>query len=376
MVQIYDASTIDSLSWPDTEEGLYAKKFLVPFIKLGTKHFIDNVETQFLALKAGDQVIPLTVNETQYDNSFVCSPFSHYVSYAFNIVDKLKRGWQRKSVTGLLKIFSLFMKKGKLNQVVIVNNWLFTTSPHIQLDREQIRSITDCLKHRFPKHAILFRSVNAHTWKESFNGLKKNGYNFIASRYVWITDSSRLENFQTRIFKSDLKLLRECKYQVLDQTQIVDEDIGKIRELYDALYIKKYSQINPQYNSNFFKLALDQELLRIKAIKKKDSLEGVIGYSYRNGVMISSLFGYDPVCNENKGVYRLLSTLLMQEAQKNGGYYNQSAGGSFYKKIRRAEGHMEYTAVYMKHLPFSRKLPWKILKTALNTIGARVMKQY
>jgi hypothetical protein len=376
IVHLYDSINIDTLVWPETEEGQYAKKFLIPFIKNGSKHYIDNVDTQFMALTVGNTVIPVTVNETQYDNSFVCSPFSHYISYAFNILDKMKNKWLRGSVNGLLKVFSKIMKQGKLNKVVIVNNWLFTTSPHVVLDALQIDAITQCLKQRFPLHAILFRSVNSHTWKDSFKFLKKTGYNFIASRYVWITDSSQEMVFRTRVYKSDLKLLKECKYQILEQSEIRESDISKIQELYSALYIKKYSQINPQYNSNFFKLALDNELLRIKAIKQNEALEGVVGYSFRNGVMISSLFGYDPKDTENKGVYRLLSTLLMQEAQKNGGCYNQSAGGSFYKKIRRAEGHMEYTAVYCKHLPWPRKMPWQILRAALNTVGTRFMKQY
>lgn len=376
MVQIYDATNIDSLTWPANEEGAYAKKFLVPFIKHGSKHYIDNVDTQFLALKLGELVLPITVNETQYDNSFICSPFSHYVSYAFNIMDKTNTGWKRKSIHWFLSLFSKIMKKGELNKVVIVNNWLFTTNPHVVLDKEQITAITKSLVDRFPGYAILFRSVNARTWKDSFNFLKNQGYNFIASRYVWITDSFKDEVFRTRVYKSDLKLLRDSKYQIVDQKEILDSDISKIQELYNALYIKKYSQINPQYNANFFKLALEQELLQIKAIKTNENLEGVVGYSYRNGVMISSLFGYDPLSGENKGVYRLLSTILMQEAKKNGGYYNQSAGGSFYKKIRRAEGHMEYTAVYLKHLPLKRKVPWQILQVALNTVGARFMKKY
>lgn len=376
VVKLYDSANIEALSWPETDEGSYAKKFLTPFIKNGPKHYVDNVDTQFMALTVGNLVLPLTVNDAQYENSFICSPFSHYISYAFNILDKFKYKVARNFVKIFLQGLSKIMKRGELNKVVIVNNWLFTTCPHLTLEAPQMAAITDFLKQRFPHHAILFRSVNKHTWGESFDSLKKQGYDLIASRYVWITNANENEVFRTRIFKSDLKLLKNCKFQVLEPHEIHDEDIAKIHELYSALYIKKYSQINPQYNRNFFKLALDNQILHIKGIKQKDVLEGVIGYSFRNGVMISSLFGYNPQDEENKGVYRVLSTLLMLEAQKNGGRYNQSAGGSFYKKIRRAEGHMEYTAVYSKHLPNLRKIPWQILKVTLNSIGARFMKTY
>jgi hypothetical protein len=239
-----------------------------------------------------------------------------------------------------------------------------------------METLTNFLKERFPSHAIVFRSVNAHIWKESYPSLKHVGYDLIASRYVWITNASKEEVFQTRICKSDMKFLRETKYRIIEAEELTEADIPKIQELYSHLYIKKYSQINPQYNENYFRLVLKNKILRVKGIKQTEKLEGVVGYSYRNGVMISSLFGYDPQDTENKGVYRLLSTILMSEAKNNGGYYNQSAGGSFYKEIRRAEGHMEYTAVYAKHLSFARKLPWKLLKGVLNTFGPKFMKKY
>ena len=64
------------------------------------------------------------------------------------------------------------------------------------------------------------------------------------------------------------------------------------------------------------------------------------------------------------------------EAQKKGAVFNQSAGGSFYKKVRRAEGNMEYTAVYQKHLPLPRRIPWKILSLLSNSLGQMYMKRY
>src|SRR5262249_9093987 len=163
-------------------------------------------------------------------------------------------------------------------------------------------------------------------------------------------------------FKSDLKFLKESKYSIFSFEELPEEELPAVLNLYRALYIHKYSTINPQFNVNFIKNAAKNGILHIKVIKENNDPVGVVGNYYQNGVMISPFFGYDPAKSEKKGVYRVLSTLLMLDAQKLQAHFNQSAGGSFYKKIRRAQGHFEYTAVYHRHLPLHRRLPWNLLK--------------
>lgn len=375
-ISLYDASTIDQLHWPENEEGEKAKKYLVPLVKQGVEYFIKNVATEMRILSIGPHLIPITINDAQYENSFVCSPYSHYISYSSVIIRRFENKALKKSLGYIMNKLGNFMQKGELNKNVIINNWLFTTNAHPRINKEEMAAIVEFLKNLFPCHALIFRSVTPETSCECFESLRTNGFDMVASRYVWLTNAKNEEIFNTRIFKSDLKFLKESRYGILEGSELADEDIPKIQNLYQSLYIEKYSNLNPHFNENFIKHTLESKLLNLKAIKYDGQIQGVVGYLCKNDVMISPFFGYDPVKSEKKGVYRVLSTLLMLESKEQKALFNQSAGGSFYKKIRKAEGSMEYTAVYSAHLPFYRKARWKLLKAIQNTVGAKFMKQY
>lgn len=375
-IGIYDESNIGSCPWPANPDGQYAKKFLSPIIKKGVAHFIDNIQTEMRVLIVDGVVLPITINDAQYENSFVCSPYGHYVAYASTVLGKLNNKLLRGTFKLFLKMYGSLMKLGKLNKVVTVNNWLFTTNPSPKINREMVLALNEFLKKKFPDHAIIFRAITNETCKEGYEALRNSGYRLIASRYMYLTDGTDESVFKTRIFKSDLKFLRESHFQLLESHEIKEEDIPNLHELYNALYIQKYSTLNPQFNQNFIRHVLKHQLLNVRAIKLEDHLEGVVGYHCQDGKMISPLFGYDPVKSEKKGVYRCLSTILMLESQKHQALFNQSAGGSFYKKIRRAYGDMEYTAAYHKHLPICRRFPWWFVEAALNTVGKRFMKKY
>lgn len=374
-ISFYDAKNLDRCPWPENEEGQYSKKFLEPIIREGVTHFVDNIETQMGVLIVEDQVFPITINDSQYTNSFVCSPYTHYVSYASVVLDKLKNPFLKKTVETFLKVYESLMKQGKINKVIIVNNWLFTTNPIPKISPAALKKINSFLNGLFPNHAIVFRSITKSTCEECYDALKNNGYNLIASRYMYLLDGANDSVFKTRIFKSDLKFFQESPFTVVKSDEINDADIPKLQELYNALYIKKYSVLNPQFNPRFFRHLIKNQLLNFRIAKENDQYVGIVAYTCQDKQMISTIFGYEPGENK-KGVYRYLSTILLLEAKKHQAMFNQSAGGSFYKKIRRAEGEMEYSAVYIKHLPFFRKVPWWILKALNNTFGKRYMKKY
>ncbi len=375
-MDIFTKETIEACPWPQTQEGAYAKKFLAPIVKLGAKHFVANIETQFAVLCDGNIALPITINYEEYDNSFVCSPFSHYVSYSSIVLNKLTNPVLKGMAGTGLRAYAALMKRGKINRVVIVNNWLFTTNPTPDLTDNQLDAITSFLKQRFPTHAILFRAVTEEMCKPFVQSLRQQGFDLLASRYMNMTNGADETVFNTRIFKSDRKFVREAQFQTIDSANISNDEIERLQKMYHALYIKKYSPLNPQFTPHFFSHIIENQLLDIKIAKKEETLAGIAGFMHRKGQMISPLFGYDPEIEEHKGIYRYLSTLLMLESQKYKALFNQSAGGGFFKKLRRAYGSMEYTAVYTAHLPLRRKIPWKFLKGVVNTVGAKAMKKY
>ena len=92
--------------------------------------------------------------------------------------------------------------------------------------------------------------------------------------------------------------------------------------------------------------------------------------------MYCPFFGYDKNEPDHTVIYRLLNTALLLAAKEKQLIFHQSAGASFYKKIRRAEGCLESMAIYTEHLPQKQRLSWKILKFFINGIAPRFMEKY
>lgn len=374
--ELYNCQNINTLFWPDGEDSDYIKRFLLPLMQHGIHHYIDNVQTQLQILKVGNQILPITINDADYQNSYVCSPYSFYVSYALESLDLIQNPSLRQMTKHSLQRLSKILRHGGMNKVVMVNNWPFSTNLYPQLDSHELKAVIQTLTHAFPDHAILFRSINFALNADECQVFKEIGAHFIASRQIYITNTQTTPLFDTRIFKSDLRLLNKTDYSLIDGSEICEKDYPRILELYQSVYIDKYSKLNPQLNLHFIELALKQQILHIKALKKEGQIDGVVGYFCREGVMTCPFFGYDREKPQELGLYRLLSTILMLEAKKNNKIFHQSAGASFYKQVRRAESHLEYLVVYDKHLSYRRKLIWLLVKSIFNSFGVSFMKKY
>jgi hypothetical protein len=375
-IALFDSNNIDGIVWPNNEEGAYAKKFLLPLLKNGVHHYIDNIRTELKILKIGETILPITINDAQYENSYVCSPFSYYISYALESMDVIKTKWIKKACKGMFWGLSKLLRGLQMNKNVIVNNWLLSTNLIPNIDPKLIPLITKFLKQLYPQHAIVFRSLDAYTNADLYRACKNHAYKLIASRQIFLTDTNQTRLFETRLFKSDLKLLETSGYEIVDSCQLTPDEIPRLLKLYRDVYINKYSNLNPQLNQHYIQLALDDQILNLKAIKKDGVIDGIAGYFYRNGIMTCPFFGYDKSKPQNTGLYRILSTVLMLEAKKNQLLFHQSAGASMYKKIRKAEDCLEYTAVYDKHLSPLRKIPWVLVSGLFNSVGVFFMKKY
>ncbi len=375
-IQLYRAQDLTTPFWPKSVEGDYIQKFFSPFMEKGIHHYIENIQTELLILVWGDLIFPLTVNEAEYENSYICSPYSYYFSYAMQS-NVFNQGGIQSILKGILWGSSKILKRFHINKVLIVNNWPFSTTLYPSMQPDQIKTIAAFLREQFPEHALIFRSVDPYTNPVCYHTLKGEGFDYIAHRQIFFIDSAQQADLlQARLFKTDQKQLKNSGYEVIDQRQLSEKDIPRLLELYRSLFIDKYSSLNPQFNENFLHLMLTHQLMHFKAIRKEGRLDGVVGYVQRNGKLFCPFFGYDQTLPKDPSLYRLLSTLLMLEAHQQGLLFHQSAGASLFKSMRKASCCIEYLAVYHRHLPFTRRLPWLMLKSLCNSLGVFYMKRY
>lgn len=376
LIQLYTAENIDQLNWQNTQDGESARHYLTALIKQGTRHYIDNIDAEMQILQIDKLIFPLLIVHNNYQNSYVCSPYG-YLSLGLEELHLIKNRFFRTIAEKAIKGLQSLLRKGKINQLVYVNNWLFSTDLYPpELTIKHLQWITNFLKAKFPDHAIVFRSLNKGTTGKLKRDLKQCGFKFIANRQVYITNPTDQALFKTRIVKSDLKLWHEKEYELIEKEQLSEEDEKRILDLYRHLSIEQHSSLNPKLNERFIKLMLKDPLFQVKALKKDGTIDGVTGYFNLHKTFICPFFGYDKNQKEPNRLYRLLSTTLLLEASKQSHTFHQSAGASFYKTIRRAKSYLEYHGAYTRHLPLRQRSSWWLIKTILNTAAIPLMKKY
>jgi len=375
-IALYDAHNLDHCPWPLTPDGQHAQKMLTPLIQQGVSHYIENVQTDLRALVFEELVFPITINNAEYDNAYVCSPYSYFISYARESLDVVSQPWLSPIMDRVLVLLGGILRYFDINKVIVINNWLYSTNLYPRLQPRQLTRVVRFLQGSFPDHALVFRSIDPYTSPICYALLEQMGFKSIATRQIFFIDPHDSTLFQSRLFKSDLKLLENSGYEILNGEEVAEAEIPRLLKLYRNLYIDKYSDFNPKFNCDFIRLTLREKLLNIKVLKKNGSIDGVVGYVQRNGKMYCPLFGYDRLMPKEAALYRLLCTVLMLEAYEHRLLFHQSAGASTFKKIRKAHSCIEHMAVYDGHMKISRRIPWTILKGLYNSIGVKYMERY
>lgn len=376
MIQLYDRSNLASLDWPATPDGDYARRYLQPLIESGPLPYIANAHTSLQIVQADDIVLPITPTEFNIDNSYVCSPYTHYVTYGQEEFVALKNPPLEAFFRLLFIPIAHYFRQSKLDRVIYVNNWLLSTNLYPALTPNVSAAIIHQLQEAFPDRAIVFRSVDPLANGPLLNELRHQGARLIFSRSVWYQDPLSPLTTKRQQYKADLRLYRHTPYRLLTADQISDSDIPRLVQLYNCLYLDKYSRYNPQFTEAFIRLALANKVLTLKAFQRDGQIDAVLGYFTRNGIGTPPIFGYDTTQPKALGLYRLVSILFSQEATANRFLANFSAGVGDFKKRRGCRNAIEYNAVFCKHLPPARQRPWLLLQSLMDRIAVPIIQKY
>jgi hypothetical protein len=380
-IQLYDKRTISQFAWPDHEEGQYAKGYLLPLLQEQTDRWIANTKTILAVLSVDDRVIPLTINEQEYENSYVCSPYTHYVSYARQELSLLNNRPVEMLLSAMLAPISLILKASRFNKTVHVNNWLLSTNLYPSLTESQVEEVLAFLQAAYPQHTLVFRSLNKTTNDSLLEALKQRGCMTVPSRQVYMLDPQARGGASSKarwLIKRDFELIQKHGYEIVKPNDLSEADMPRLVELYNLLYLDKYSLYNPQFSERFFALAWRERLLQLYALRniKSGRIDAVLGSFSRNGVMTTPVFGYDTALPKELGLYRMLSAVLVSLAREQGCLLHESSGAAQFKRNRGATSDIEYSAVFHRHLPLYRKVGWTLLYKVLQRVGVPLMRKY
>jgi hypothetical protein len=375
-VKLYNSSDIATLEWPESESAAYKKRYLLPLVMEGASSYIANASCDVRVITVGDLALSVTICDMNYSDTYTCSTYTHYVSYAIDELWELNNSLLEMLGEKALRLLGGVTKRLKINKCVFVNNWLISTNLYGKITESRFLELTAFLTRTYPDHAIVFRSLNGELCSPHMNALSKLGYRHVFARQVYLLNAENIKGHAAKITRKDRTLLAESGFELLNNAKLLPDDAARILELYNMLYLEKYSAHNPAFTVDFIRRAIDEHLLEVRALRSGDSIVAVLGYFVLDGTMTAPLFGYDTSLPKKTGLYRMLTVLLLDESLEKGLCLHRSSGAAEFKRCRGARAEAEYSAVYTKHLGIGRKLGWRLIELVANKIALPLIRRY
>lgn len=368
----------------NTDRGRAAAWLRACASRPGMPPCIRNVHTTLLGLDTGAHLLPVSINDGDEpaDNSYVVSPLTAYTGYAAFEIDQLDRPrWQTWPLQRLVTLIGRWLAAARINRLVQVNNWLLSTNVYPPgWQGEDLAAITGLLQARWPDHAIGWRSLNHVSNAGLIDRLLALGYLAVPSRQVYLFDGRAgaaapfLRRHNTRL---DAGRWRQSGYRAVPAEALAERDFERLEQLYNQLYLDKYSPLNPQYTADWLRAGHRDGWLRLRALVSREGrIDGVAGWFGTTGLMTAPVIGYDTALPQRTGLYRLLTRLCLQEAADRREWLNFSAGAAGFKRLRGGQPVIEYSLVAVHHLPRPRQRAWRLLAAVLQRVGVPVMQRW
>lgn len=353
------------------------RDFLTEFHGRPSQEWVSNVRTEFTTVRAGAHDFPVTINETEYANCWVASPYNAVVLYALEELREVRNRIARTALAGLIHAVAPVLKAARINKVVCVNNWLLSTNLYGSWSGDDLGLLTAKLVGEFPDHVIVFRSLNEATNPELLARFRAERFLLAPSRQIYFCDdpAAALRKQNTTI---DHRLLtRKTAYRIVRHNELTADDDARILDLYNQLYLQKYSYQNPQFTLRLIELWRRTGMLQLIGLRSPEGrLDGIVGMFIRGEVITTPLIGYDLSLPSQLGLYRMLTLLVMQHANQTGKVLNLSSGAAQFKRHRGGRPFIEYSAVWCHHLPLFRRVTWRSLAALLQHVGVPVMRHW
>jgi hypothetical protein len=371
----------------------------------GPASAVTNVDADLSTIAVGHRMLPLTVSRHPEagrgtrgrgdPRSYVVSPYSHYVRYAREELGDLSSGPVRRGAAMVLGALGLALRAARVDDVVMPGNALVSTNLLPELEGDAVREVTAGLIAAHPGSAVAWRSVHTRATRTA-DVLRANGYRLLPSRSVLFIPTRGADWLSLRDVRRDRELFEQSQYR--SEPAPIDPATGmsdqptreRIAELYRLLYLDKYSGLNPAYTAAFVGAAQRSGLLRFTLLATEPALDptyssehlgtsrridGVFGSTMAHGLLAAPVFGYDTALPAETGLYRMLSWLVAREAHDAGADLHASSGVADFKRHRGGEHEREYTAVYVRHLPWRRRLVWAALESVLHRVALPIVER-
>ena len=340
-------------------------------------HFADNLKTDVALLQSGGYCVPVTVNDGEKGNAWVCSPFATYCDYALEELERNVHPILGAPLRLVCRAFGRVLERAAIDRAVTLNNWLLSTNIYPALDCQQLEDLVQQARRRWPHHALWFRSLNGSLNRDWITALGALGFRMVPSRQIYLFDDLRSTAPRHRDLKRDMRLLRRTPLARTDGSDFTLADYLRIEALYGKLYLDKYSRLNPRYTAYFMERWHAANLLQFVGFRDDAGiLQAAVGMFAQDGTLTAPVVGYNTALPQSLGLYRLLMASVFEQAMASGAIVNLSAGAAHFKRLRGGMPAIEYSAVLAPHMPAATRRAVAVLSAFTTRIGIPIMQRF
>jgi hypothetical protein len=321
-------------------------------------------------------LIPATVSRYIPQNCYVVSPFTQIVDYSKDELQKIDNPLLRFFCRLLVFFVQWPLRLAKIDSVQVLNNQCLSTNIYPDNWRElDVSALRKQGLNNFPKHALLLRSLNNRQHREFILHLKEDNWLPIVNRQVYLVLDHK-KWLAKRDSKRDLKLLNQDGWEFVSLDYTDSKQLQKAKNLYNQLYLEKYSRYNIQFTESFLKEFSKNNLLKIFCLFHQGEMLGVVGLFVIENTLTVPIVGYDIHRPVKLALYRRLVIFTNRYALENNLQINQSAGAPQFKRTRGAEPVIEYNFAYVGHLSTYKQLVWRCLSIISHKIYRPILEKF
>ena len=356
--------------WPAIDA---AERAYLTALGTGVGERVANVATRWLALRSGERVLPVTVNDGARSASYVCSPRAAYIDYArreSELVGVRDGGLVRAALSGAGRVLAA----ARIDRVVHIDNWLLSTNLHGGWTGADLPAIRRMLAARFPDHLLAIRSVDDWSSPALAAAGRADGWIMVPSRQIWVLDDLARDWRPRNAHGNDRRLVVRSGLTIGPAHAA---DAARIADLYHQLYVGKYSALNPVFTARWIAETMASGLIDYRVARDAGGVPvAVAGLLVRDGIATPPVVGYDRTWPKEAGLYRIATWMFMQAAAERGVRLHASAGAAHFKRLRGARGVIECWAMSAAHLSRPRRLAIRTLAAGLERFAVPMMRRH
>ena len=340
----------------------------------GWANLADNLDCESGLIEIGDKLVPYTKNNmTKETLCYTISTFTHYYHYLREEMDIVGLRFAKLILMPPLWLIGFFLRFAKVDQAFTINNFGLSTNLFPKdLSAIGWENAVSTVEKSNPNHAILVRSVNRGLNSKDYDALINCGFKPMFARNVLLFPHKPIEQFPRRKRRQilrDEKLEHKLGFRWLSGVTLDEEMSARVADLYDQLYLGKYSKNNPRFTPLFHHECSNRKILNYQLLLDEEQIIGVLGIKVVDEVATTPILGYDHHHPHANLLYRIITAKITRTSSDNDFHRHASSGANKFKQLRGGVTNEEFTMVKTSHLSWWRRLNWGLIRFMAQKIG-------